>query len=246
MRRAIIGSALFCGLFYTTPASAQLAVDRLWVDFGSGAPDRSDVVIRNESKDRYYISVTASEITDPGTPTEKRIEISDPDKLGILVTPNRLVVDPGGVRSIRVVSLNNALKTDRVYRIKIEPQVGEIEAGAAATGGNRGLTIKVLAAYDVLVTARPKDSKPNLTVTREASDIIIRNTGNTNTLLLDGEACPAGKGDAAGSAESKCDEIGSKRIYPGNEWAIPIKTPDTKILFKERRSIDGTPKDLTL
>src|SRR3546814_2712942 len=114
------------------PAHAQLSVDRLWVDFEPGASRRADVVVRNESPDRYYITITAAEIIQPGTKEEKRVETTDPEVLGLWVTPNRLVIDPGGMRSVRVVSLDVQLTNDRFYRVKTTPQVGDIQTNVTA------------------------------------------------------------------------------------------------------------------
>jgi P pilus assembly chaperone PapD len=236
MRGLVAGALLFFALFGAGPAHAQLAVDRLWVDFEPGLPGRADVVIRNESNDKYYITVTPAEITDPGADTEKRVESTDPEKLGLLVTPNRLVLEPGAMRSIRIVSLNDDLKTDRVYRVKITPQVGDIQAPSSATG--RGIAIKILAAYDILVTARPKKSKPSIEVSRQPGELVIRNSGNTNTLLYEGQECP----DATASA---CAAVGARRLYPGNEWKIPLTSESAKVRFKQRSLASGDPKEIS-
>ncbi|HUD92112.1 hypothetical protein [Sphingobium sp.] len=228
----------------TMPAHAQLSVDRLWVDFEPGAAHRSDIVIRNESPDRYYITVTPSEITSPGTDQEARVEQADPEALGLLVTPNRLVVDPGGMRSIRVVALDETVTTDRIYRVKITPQVGELKSTVGESG--KGIAIKVLAAYDILVTARPARAKPELTVTRENGELVIRNVGNSNTLLYEGRACT---GDTVPKAEGTaipdgCTDLGARRIYPGNEWKLPLPTAQAKVRFKQRSLASSDPKEV--
>lgn len=223
------------------PASAQLAVDRLWVDFEPGAVNRADVQIRNESTDRYYISVTSAEIIAPGSPAEKRVENSDPEKLGLLVTPNRLIVDPGGVRSIRIVSLNTDLTKDRVYRIKVSPQIGDLTT-ADPSKDDRGMSIKLLAAYDLLVTVRPADGKANLVATRTPTMVTITNQGNSNALLFEGAACLPDK--EVGATEAKCEKIGSRRMYPGAVWDIPISHQDVRLKFKERLASSSLPKEV--
>lgn len=143
---------IFCVLLTcSAQASAQLAIDRLWVDLDDSGAGRSDLVVRNESDDIYYITVTPAEITAPGTDAQKRETHADPEELGLLVTPNRLVLRPEEMRAIRIVSLNQDLETDRVYRVNITPQIGEISYDQEAVE-NRGLALKLLAAFDVLVT----------------------------------------------------------------------------------------------
>lgn len=229
---------LLAGL--TAPARAQLAVDRLWVDFEPKATPRADVIVRNESKDRYYVTVTPSEIINPGTDKEQRVDEADPEKLGLLVTPNRLILDPGAIRSIRIVSLNADLKSDRIYRVKISPEVGEIDTPAA--GNNHAVAIKILAAYDVLVTARPRDAKAQLVTTRGSDSLVIRNDGNTNILLFDGQLCSP----AADGKTPSCEGVGAHRIYPGASWNLHTQTATDTLQAKARSFASIDPKTVTL
>lgn len=239
MRVVLACCALACA-FLATPASAQLAIDRLWVDFEPGTPNRADLIIRNESTDRYYITVSPVEVKDAGAADEQRVETADPEQLGLLVSPNRLVLDPGSMRAIRVVSLNTQVASDRVYRIRVTPQVGDIET-EATSGDARGMTVKLLTAYDILVTVRPNKPDANLVAVREAGDLVIRNQGNTNTLLFDGAACPAGSSSATPDA---CEDLGARRLYAGNEWRIPLKDAQAKVRFKERRFAGADPREV--
>ena len=216
-------------------AQAQLSINRLWVDFEPGAAPRSDLVIRNDSEDRYYVTVQPFEITSPGTPAEARVEVADPEQLGLLVTPNRLVLEPGASRSIRVVSLNENLTRDRVYRVLITPQVGEVR-GRANAADEQELAIKVLAAYDVLVVARPGSIDPQLEASRADNQVVIRNTGNRNVLLFDGRACPPGV-----ESDEGCRQLPSSRLYPGTDLSIPLNRADETVVFRERRSLSSQP-----
>src|SRR3546814_2428965 len=42
----------------------------------------------------YYVAVTVAEIVDAGTELENKLVETDPDKLGLLVTPNQIVLEP--------------------------------------------------------------------------------------------------------------------------------------------------------
>jgi P pilus assembly chaperone PapD len=242
-----IASVIGCA---STPAHAQLAIDRLWVDFEPGAANRADVVIRNESKDRYYITVTPVEIVEPGTDSETRVQTADPEKLGLLVSPNRLIVEPGGMRSIRVVSLNEALSSDRVYRVKVTPQVGAIDA-PATQGDAKGVSVKLLTAYDLLVTARPPKPKADILNSRSGDTLTLQNNGNTNVLLFEGRACPQGvrpqaadPGKAAAAPTNGCVDLGARRLYPGNSWSMPVPAGTARLYFKQRTSAAADPRDV--
>ncbi|MFC3307626.1 hypothetical protein [Blastomonas aquatica] len=101
------------------------------------------MVIRNDSEDRYYVTVSVAEVIEPGMETEHRVSLADPEEAGLLVTPNRMVLDPGALRSVRLVSLNNDLTKDRIYRVLIAPQVGEIKVDPDADV-ETGIAIKML------------------------------------------------------------------------------------------------------
>lgn len=223
-------------------ASAQLTLDRLWVDFNNSKELRADIALRNESSDTYYITITPSEILNAGTDKETRASNTDPDKLGLLVTPNRLVVKPGEGRSIRIVSLNQDLKADRIYRVKITPQVGSIE-DEKVDPNSHGMAIKLLSAYDVLVTVRPNSPDARLAVNRTATELVIRNVGNSNVLLFDGKSCPGS--DAADkpavNKPTDCTKIGSRRLYVGNEWHLPLHSATEKFQFTKSTSAQDEP-----
>jgi P pilus assembly chaperone PapD len=225
----------------SAPASAQLSINRLWVDLDSGRSPRADLVIRNDSHDRYYVSVSPYEVTAPGTPQEARQEIADPDQLGLLVTPNRLILEPGATRAIRVVSLNSNLTRDRVYRVLIRPQVGAIHA-EAAPADTRDVAIKILAAYEVLVVARPRDPHPEVTARRAADHVTLTNSGNSNVLLFDGRVCPAAVSDPG--TDQNCRSIDATRLYAGASFDVPLQSPGEVLVFRERAAADSDPRSV--
>lgn len=239
MRHLLIAaSALSMLLAAVGPARAQLAVDRLWVDLDSAREPRGDVLVRNDSADRYYITVQVSEIENPGEAEEKRITNADPEAVGLLVTPNRMIMEPGSQRSIRLVSLNPELTKDRVYRILISPSVGDLQTEAAPEGG-RGMAVKILTAFEVLVIARPVGSRAQIVAERLPNEIVIRNMGATNALLYDGFVCNKGDRDTG-----KCTSIPVNRLYAGEVMHVPITAPDQVVTLKQRTLVSEDPVDL--
>jgi hypothetical protein len=226
-------------LLSATPALAQLSIERLWVDFGPGDQPRADLVLVNQSKDRYYITVAPKEVKSPGEPTEAKVVEGDPETLGLIVTPNRLVLEPGGSRSIRFVSLNHDLKRDRIYRVLVSPQVGEIVA-PQATGTDHALAIKILTAYEVLVTVRPDHPVATVKAERDATGLVLTNTGNSNALLFDGRDCARSAGNVV--SDKSCTKIPSRRLYSENMWRVPLNKPDDKVSFSVKISEDKDPQ----
>jgi Mat/Ecp fimbriae periplasmic chaperone len=189
-----------------TPARAGMILDKVIVDFSPNEPSRDDIEITNAGDEILYVSVEPSEIVDPGEAGERRVTDPDPRALGLLVSPNRLALGPGERKILRFSLLDRPVRRDRIYRVAIQPAVGELTATRSA--------LKVLVGYDVLVIARPPDAHPVITASRDNDALLVRNLGNTNALLFDGRQCD--------EAETDCVELPSMRIYAGNAWRFDL------------------------
>ncbi len=219
---------------YATPSAAQLVVDRMWVDMRPDSAGREDLVLRNESADRYYVSLVASEILGAGTETEQRVEIADPEALGLIISPTRLILEPGASRAVRIVNIGDIGATDRVYRLRITPQVTDVDAGADISEGETGVSIRVLMAYDILVVSRPAEARPQIVSLAETGAVLLRNDGNTNTLLLNGEVCPR---DAQAGNKDVCQTLDDHRLYVGETWKIETEISNPVLRFKSRTMV---------
>lgn len=231
MRALLTSVAVAASLAYVGIASANLSISKLWIEFKEGDQERNDLVIRNDSQDRYYVSVSVSEILDAGTDTERKVAEADPEKLGLLVTPSQLVLEPGAIRSIRLVSLNKALTKDRVYRVLVAPQVGAIKTDGVNSDA-RGVAIKMLAAYDVLVIDRPSANEAVIQAQRFPDHVALTNSGNTNILVAEGYVCP--NSVQAAPDEEKCKRVDAQRLYAGNAMTFALGTPGDRVFVKTR------------
>lgn len=187
-------------------AFATMAVNKVIVDFLSGKPRRSDVELHNTGRERMYVLVEPAEIRAPGLPRQKRVKIRNPQRLGLLVTPTRLILEPGQRKIVRFAALAAGAATDRVFRVTIRPVVGKVVAPTTA--------IKIVVGYDLLVIIRPQHLKPHLTGRRKGRTITFRNTGNTNALLFNGRQC-----DQRGK---NCKTLPVKRMYANTVWTLKL------------------------
>jgi len=145
-----------------------------------------------------------------------------------------MILEPGALRSIRLVSLNDNLTNDRIYRVMVKPQVGTITSDAPVLEGSPNIVMKIMAAYDVLVVARPSNSKATINAERTDSELTLTNSGNTNILLAEGVVCPANTRDEDRS--EKCTSIEATRIYSGNVLKIPTSAITDIVEIKTRDS----------
>lgn len=191
------------------PARAEMQLDRSILVFDADARPTQDVEVRNAGEETLYLATEILLVSDPGTEAEARTPVTDPDAAGVLVTPARAVIPPGGRQLLRVVLLEDPGETDRIYRINVKPVVPQLQAEQSA--------VKVVVAYQLLVIQRPLDPEPDLQWKREGRTIRFRNAGNSNVLLYNGRQCA----DAA--TETDCVEIaGARRLYAGNDWTLEL------------------------
>lgn len=199
-------------------ADAAMLLDRAIVHYGPGSANRQDVEIRNPDGEPLYIKVEIIEVLNPGSPEEERRTVTNPKEAKFLVTPSKLVIPPGGRKSVRLLNLGKGNTEDRVFRVNLTPVTPELESDQMA--------IKVVVGYQLLVLIQPNDPKPDLKVTREGKKLKIHNAGNTNVLMRNGSQCPAARPPQVTGKEG-CVELPSNRLYAGNHWEVdlPYDTP---------------------
>jgi P pilus assembly chaperone PapD len=196
-----LGIALLSQLA-ATPASAELTVSQLIVEFKSGASRAADIEVQNNGDERSYAVVEPREITDPGLITEKSSTAPDPARLGLLASPARFILEPGQRRTLRIAAIGSPSDRERVYRVTVKPVTGDVK------GEESGL--KLLVGYDLLVLVRPAVVRVNVRAVRNGSKLSLTNDGNASVELAEGKQC-----DAAGKA---CAELPAKRLYAGATW----------------------------
>ena len=196
--------AFLVGALLGLPATAHadMVLSQVIIDLPPSAPPYQDIEVWNSEVERIYVVAEPSEILSPGNADERRVQEPDPQKLGLLVTPNRLILEPGERKLIRVATIAERTSQEHIYRIAIKPVVGDITAKASS--------LKILVGYDALVIVRPLAPHSNITATREARSLVLRNEGNTNAELFDGKQCDV--------ANKNCVPLPPKRLYAGTSW----------------------------
>lgn len=203
-------------LLLSAAASAQggLQLTPMILELGADQGSRTDVIASNAGDEPLYLDVIPARIDQPGQTGETRQVEDDPDALGLLVTPRRFVLQPGGTRRIRVAALQPPGEVDRVYRILVKPAVADTPAETSQ--------IRVVVGYDLLVFVRP--TRPTIAIEAERRDgaLILRNQGNSNVLFQRGEFCV----DA-----QPCTPLTTRRVYPGASVRIELPGRDGTVRF---------------
>ncbi|MEM7082786.1 MAG: hypothetical protein AAF465_08630 [Pseudomonadota bacterium] len=225
MNRTVIVLSAIVLIAATAPTYASMIVSNSIIHFGPDQPNREDIEIENPTDEPMYIKVSPSIVHAPGTVEESREIIANPKTAGLLVSPNKLVIPPGGRKLVRFVNLKPNAQREHVYRVAITPVVNEVKANA--TG------VKILIGYEVLVLTQPVNAQPGLIVERDGKRLSVRNEGNTNVLMREGYQCPFDTQD-----KEQCEPLSGKRIYPGNEWGVdlPLDRPVEYFLAVGRKN----------
>jgi P pilus assembly chaperone PapD len=200
----LAAAAAFLG---AAPAHSELVLSELVVDLQPGKQIRDDVEVWNNSPERSFVAVEPREIVNPSLPTQTVHEDPDPEKLGLLVSPARMILEPGQRKLVRIATLSESADREHVYRVTIKPVVGAIQSDDSG--------IKIVVGYDVLVLVRPAQPQASVTASRTGRELSFSNSGNVSVEIVDGRQCQ--------SAHAQCTELPGKRLYPGASWTVGLQ-----------------------
>jgi Mat/Ecp fimbriae periplasmic chaperone len=204
---ALIGLALAGFVFGIPAARAEIALSQVIVDFEPNAATHQDIEVWNPGATRTFVVVEPYEIKNAGLPQEQRTSAPDPATLGLLVSPQRIILEPGQRRLVRVSAVTPRQQSDRIYRLTIKEVAGDVSAESSA--------LMLLLGYDVLVMLRPEVIAGTVVARREGNRLVLRNESNTAQEIFEGQQCNA-KGD-------ECLSLAGTRLYPGAELAMDLE-----------------------
>lgn len=195
------------GLMAPAPAHADLVLSKLIVELQPGTHMREDLEVWNDSPDRTYVAIEPREIINASLPTQSVRQDPDPEKLGLLVAPWRMILEPGQRKLIRIASVSGTTDREHVYRVTVKPVIGGIESEDSG--------LKVLVGYDVLVLVRPAQPVPNVAASRNGRKLTFSNSGNVSVEVVNGRQC---------NTSAQCTELPGKRLYPGVSWTVDLQS----------------------
>ena len=205
-RASMLGLAALAALILSTPAAGEIVLSEIIVDLQPGKHTRDDIEVWNNSPERSFIAIEPREIINASLPSQTDRRDPDPEKLGLLVSPARMILEPGQRKLVRIAALSPAGDRERVYRVTIKPVVGGIQSND--TG------LKLLIGYDVLVLVRPQQPVPMVTASRKGRELTFSNSGNVSVEIVDGRQC--------GGTPARCSDLPGKRLYAGSSWTVQL------------------------
>lgn len=190
-------------------AHAEIVLSQVIIDLQPERADYQDIEIWNAGSERAFVQIEPSEILKPGHPDEQRVPITDPEQAGLLVSPQRLVLEADERRVIRFAAIAPRSARERIYRVAVRPVAAPQESEASG--------LKVLLGYDLLVLFRPAKLEGEVTAVRRGERIEFTNNSNFAQEIYDGKQCSS-QGDP-------CVNLPATRLYPGASWSITLPYP---------------------
>lgn len=214
-------------------ASQAMYIDRAVINFLPGDTQRQDVKVINDKDENLYVKIDVLEVMNPGQDNEKRMPVTNPDAIKLLVTPNRMVVPPKASKYLRIINLDPDNKEEKVYRINVTPVLPPADETKEET------KVRLVIAYQVLVLISPDNPSYALDTERNGKVLSMANSGNSYVVLTGGKQCPK-----ADSKAQDCFNIPPKRIYPSNRYDVDLPYDGPAEISLQ--GVDGIQKKMTL
>jgi Mat/Ecp fimbriae periplasmic chaperone len=197
-------------------ASPSISIGAMY-DFMVGGKATMLKQIRNSGTSTAYVRVDIAELDREGNVLEGIVDASN-EKNGLIASPSRLIIPPGGSQAVRLLMLGDR-QYERYFRARFVPVQPTNEHGfsvsseeAKAFENSLTASMNLLIGYGSLVTVAPSASVFDTEIVNEPGQERVRNRGNTTIFLNDVYACSV-KAD-------KCEPPVRKRIAPGREESL--------------------------
>ncbi|WP_334043180.1 pilus assembly protein [Burkholderia ambifaria] len=140
------------------------------------------VTVKNAGDAPLYLNINVQKVINPGVTPEKKVDLGDVARPGVLASPDKLTLGAGQTRSIVLKSLAEP-EQEELYRLYILP-VRSLKVDSAPDGKITA-PMSVAIGYGVLVRHMPAPGKQKSAWTHrcEGGGITLENTGNVRQVF---------------------------------------------------------------
>lgn len=166
-----------------------------------------DIQVENDGNDTAYVAITVYRVSNPGQPNQNFTPLGDnPYQIGLIVTPNKMVIPAGQMRIVRALYIGAPVQSDAIYEVKFTPVSGQL----VAIGNTQQVAVgvNVIIAYGVTLFVRPATLHPNINAVRNDKELTLSNIGNTSVLIGNCKQCSADHCNIPTDVTA--------RLFPGN------------------------------
>jgi len=223
---------ILTGSLFAAPASAQISVNDVIINFKAGERPVENLIVKNSSPEVFYVTASCDEIVEPSQ-DQSAIKPTD----DVIVSPKRFSIDGENERVVRLLRKKAPDDRERVYRVTFVPQEKNFAEEQQHVEAGRKTKLRVLTGMGLLVFVDPKNAKADLKWERRNDEILFKNDGNLHVRLLEGKAC-----DSEGVG---CEELPSRRVYGGRDFIVKVN-PKKTVYFNRRDGASGDFKSLVI
>ncbi len=213
-------------LIFTPRTYADIALSEVILDFNESSELRKDIWVTNHGNSKSFVEISPYLILNPGEDPVQKEPVSDPRKSEIVVTPNKMILEPGQKKAIRVLLKKFSRKEEKIYRINVVPKVGNVKLKGRAKEGEIRTGVKVIVGYDVLTILRPDNPKKDYSLNISGKNLEVRNKGNVSILVDEVHQCKT-------SNLEECSIVKGPRVHPNKTESIKLsETKNLKVYIK--------------
>ncbi|WP_414144376.1 pilus assembly protein [Burkholderia territorii] len=175
-----------CGLLLaaTQPAMAEGELMVLPATTKVFNAHEQKVTVKNLGDAPLYLNISLQKVMNPGMTPEKKIDLGDLERPGLLASPDKLTLGPGQTRAVVLKSLAEP-EQEALYRLYIVP-VRSLQVDAAPQDKITA-PMSMAVGYGVLVRHVPPPDKQRSGWTHrcERGGLTLENTGNIREVFKD-------------------------------------------------------------
>jgi hypothetical protein len=204
-------SALFF-LFFCGGILAEIDVSPMILNFSYDGDKKQDIRVYNPGDDVEYVQITPTLTLNPGTKNEVDKKIPDPRELGVLISPNKLILPAKQATFVRVSLLKKCDNQEHFYNIVFSPVLGKLVTEDNKQKGYK-VGLKIVVAYAVSVSVSPCHPNININLKRDGNMLTIVNNGNVKVSLAYGKQC---------ISKTKCASLPYYPLFAGKTWQLKL------------------------
>jgi P pilus assembly chaperone PapD len=203
---------IFC---ISPPVLGAIAVSPVILVFDEDHRSQDFSVINQDPQKIAYVAITMQQAKKADASQPKTTLLNDPRKTGLLISPAKLALPPGGSRRVRVSLTRPPQEQEQRYMLAVTPQEGELTMLKSSSEEKDIRTaIHVIIAYGVQIIVPPINPHTKLSLTRNGREITATNQGNTVVVLHGKQQC---------ATPDKCENLdGRYELAPGTTQKITV------------------------
>ena len=218
---------LFC-VFFSSLASANVMVYPMSLTMNDVNLSKNQFKVYSKSDKVQYLNIYVKQVLNPATPQEKEVPVSILSGTGIIASPQKIILPPGGEHTVRLRTLSIPSK-EQLYRVYVEPVAANTDEDQVVTeeGGSVGISLT----WGVLVYSKPQTSEVELGI--DIKNGMIENKGNIHTWIKDISTC-------SGATPDTCKKtMIEKSVFPGFSLQMPKETTQVKSVVVNYQTQDS-------